>query len=68
MFSVHAIWASVPTGFGTRTPGFGGRVKGSVGAIRKYSAGIRIMHRYPLLPPPNVVGTELMFALSSFLR
>ena len=54
--------------FGTRMPGFGGRVNVSVGSMRKYSAGVRIIPMYPWFPPPKVVGTELAFALSSFLR
>ena len=33
VFSALAIWVAVPARFGTRTPGSGGRVNGSVGAI-----------------------------------
>ena len=45
MFSVLAFWVAVLAGFGTRTPGFGGRVNGSVGAMRRYYAGVSIMSR-----------------------
>ena len=34
------IWAAVPFGFGTRTPGLGGQVNGSLGVMRQYSAGV----------------------------
>ena len=43
--STLAIWAAVPDGFGMRTPKFDGRVNGSVGAMRRYSAGVRIVPR-----------------------
>ena len=45
VFSALAIWASVPDGFRTRTPRFDGRVNGSVGAMWRYYAGVRIMTR-----------------------
>ena len=58
----------MPFGFGARTPGLGGRVNGLFGNMRQYSASVRTIPRYPLLPPDKVVGTELAFAFSSFLR
>ena len=58
----------MPFGFGTRTPGLGGLVKGLLGEMRWYSACMRAMPSWPLLPPPKVVGTEIAFAFSSFLR
>ena len=43
VFYALAIWEAVPAGFGTRTPGLGGQVDGSVGAMRRYSAGVSII-------------------------
>ena len=63
IISALAIWAAVPTEFGTRKPGLGGRVNVSVGAMRQYSADVRIMPRYPRLRPPKVVGTKLVTAV-----
>ena len=62
------IWAAVPVGFGTRTPGLGSWVNGPLGEMMQYSAGVRTIPRYPWLPPPKVVGTELAFYFSLFLR
>ena len=45
MSSALAIWVAVLAGFGTRKPEFGGQVKGSVGAMRRYSAGVSIIPR-----------------------
>ena len=68
IFSALAIWVAVSFEFGMRTPGLGGRVKGLLGKMRWYYECVRTMPRYPWLPPPKVVGTELALAFSLFLR